>query len=192
MKSFPSDSPPSFKPVLEKYGEFLRRISVPAKTLLLREGEKSRRLYFVEEGCLRLWFSNKGEDLTVQFFFEGERVASAESFFYNRPSFFNIETIEPSVLYYISKKHFEMIWDREPDMAKGLLQVFIHRFMYYAQLHLSFVKNTPTERYLELLETQPRIVQRVPQHYIASYLGITPVSLSRIRNRIARSRENGR
>jgi len=179
-----------FKPLLERYGDLLKKIEIDTKTILLSEGEYARRLYFIEKGCLRLWFNNRGEDVTVQFFFEGDRVASAESFFGNQPSFFNLETLEPSVLYYMTKKNFETILENDPDVSKGLLQVLTQRFMYYAQLHLSFIKDTPTDRYIELLKTQPRIVQRVPQHYIASYLGITPVSLSRIRTRISSVRNN--
>lgn len=57
------------------------------------------------------------------------------------------------------------------------------RFSFYQHLFLSRIKNTPQQRYEELLKEYPNIIQRVPQHYIASYLGITPVSLSRIRNR---------
>jgi len=173
----------SFKPILMRYHDIVHKIEVDAKTVLLKEGEYARKLYFIERGCLRLWFCSKGKEVTVQFFFENERVASAESFFGNCASLFTLETLEPSVLYYMTRKDFETILE-DPDCSKGLIKVLTQRFMYYAALHRSFINNTPKERYLELIKTQPRIIQRVPQHYIASYLGITPVSLSRIRKRI--------
>lgn len=70
-----------------------------------------------------------------------------------------------------------------PSLRQVYEEKLIDRFRVYQQLFLSRIKDTPQQRYEELLKKYPNIIQRVPQHYIASYLGITPVSLSRIRNR---------
>ena len=71
-----------------------------------------------------------------------------------------------------------------PEMRGQMLDIAFNRQFHYMKHFLSFIKDTPTQRYLNLIKENPQIVQRVPQHYIASYLGITPVSLSRIRNKI--------
>lgn len=168
----------------DKYIHLWKRIEVPAKTTLLKEGDISGKAYFIETGCLRMCFNNNGKDITFQFFFENEAVSSIESFKKNEPGLFNIETIEPSVLYWIYKKDFTMITNENQVFKDFLLEVAFERQVHYMKHFLSFIKDKPKERYLKLLKEKPYIVQRVPQHYIASYLGITPVSLSRIRNKI--------
>jgi CRP-like cAMP-binding protein len=156
---------------------------VSAKTTLLKEGELATKLYFIDEGCLRLWFNKDGKDITFQFFFEGQPVSSIDSFLYNQPSIFSIESLEPSKLRYIQKDDFERLLALNSELKNAILERTIQRFRDYMFLFLSRIKDTPHERYTDLVKNHPEIVQRVPQHYIASYLGITSVSLSRIRNR---------
>lgn len=167
----------------KNYSHLFQRQEVPSKTTLLQEGKVSKMAYFVEKGCIRSWFNNNGKDITFQFFFEGEGVSSVESFRTNQPSLFSLETIEPCVIQYISKKDFEFIVDDSPSIRKEIEEHTFRRLIFYQQLFLSRIKNNPKERYDELLHQRPEVLQRIPQHYIASYLGITPVSLSRIRNR---------
>lgn len=167
----------------EKYQHLFKEIEIPAKTILLNEGEVSKYAYFIKKGCLRLWFNNKGKDVTFQFFFENEGVSSIESFRSGEPSLFYIESIEPSIILKISKKNFELIFMENPEYRAIINETIFKRLNHYSRLFMSYIKNTPEERYKELLRDYPEIVRRVPQHYIASYLGITSVSLSRIRNR---------
>lgn len=161
----------------------LKPQEVPAKTTLLREGEISKTMFFVEKGCLRTWLNNDGKEITTQFFFEGDSVSSIESFRTNRPSLYSIETLEPCVLETISQKDFQDAIESLPELKKKFEEHLFNRLFQAQQLFYSYLKNTPQKRYQELIERYPHIVQRVPQHYIASYLGITSVSLSRIRNR---------
>ncbi len=158
-------------------------VEFPSKTTLLHEGEISTRLYFIKKGCLRMWFNNDGKDVTFQFFFEGQAVSSMESFFGRQPSIFNLETIEPSQVTFITKEGFDDLFVRFPELKDGFQQILIQRLSDYSKLFLSRIKDNPQKRYEELLQQHPEIIRRIPQHYIASYLGITPISLSRIRNR---------
>jgi CRP-like cAMP-binding protein len=163
------------------------RLEVPAKTILLREGEVSKKAYIIEKGCVRAWFSNKGKDVTFQFFFEGEGVSSIESFRKKTPSLYSIETVEPCILHWIHKKDWEGILkviSNSPETNAQLMDIMLERQLNYMRQFMSFIRDTPKERYLNLLREKPHIIRRVPQHYIASYLGITPVSLSRIRNAV--------
>jgi CRP-like cAMP-binding protein len=169
---------------LEKYRHLLKEKTIPAKTVLLTEGEVSKKAYFIKTGCLRLWFNNKGKDITFQFFFENEAVSSVESFRSGEPSLFSIESVEPTTVYVISKNNFENIFMNDPAYAAFIQQTIVKRMSHYSRLFMSYIKNTPEERYRELLKNSPHIIKRIPQHYIASYLGITSVSLSRIRNRV--------
>jgi len=172
-----------------KFTSFFQRMEVPAKTVLLREGEISTKAFVIEKGSLRVWFDNKGRDTTFQFFFEGQGISSLESFKKNIPSFFTIETLEPCVIYRIQKKDLEYIIaeiEKLPNYNNQLLEFLFERQFYYMKEFLSFVRDTPEERYQRLISERPHIVQRVPQQYIASYLGITSVSLSRIKARLAK------
>jgi CRP-like cAMP-binding protein len=172
--------------ILESYKHFTKEITVANKTVLLKEGETAKNIFFVKEGCLRMWMNHEGKEITCQFFFENEMVASIESFRHNMPSRLNIQAIEPAALFVLSKKNFDLVIKESPFIKDYLLELAFNRFSDYSKLYLSFLKNNPVERYKDLLANQPRIIQRVPQHFIASYLGITPVSLSRIRKKISK------
>ncbi|HEY0743332.1 MAG TPA: Crp/Fnr family transcriptional regulator [Chryseosolibacter sp.] len=167
----------------EKFRHFFKREQVPARTTLLNEGDISERMFYIEKGCIRLSFNKDGKDITFQFFFEGEGVSSAESFRNNEPSLFSVETIEPCILHVLEKKDYHKMIESSTIIKEELEQQNFQRLMYYQKLFLSRIKTSPEERYKELLVQSPHILQRVPQHYIASFLGITSVSLSRIRNR---------
>jgi CRP-like cAMP-binding protein len=164
------------------YAHLWKEIKVPAKTVLLKEGEVSKKAFYIEKGCMRLWFNNQGKDITFQFFFENEGVSSVESFKTGQPGLFNLETIEPCILRVIHKKDFEKILTESPELEKYIQATMLDRLVFYQKLFLSRIKDNPQKRYLDLVKNHPQIIQRVPQQYIASYLGITPVSLSRIRN----------
>ena len=170
----------------DAYMSMYHRMEVPSKTVLLKEGEISKKAFLIEQGCLRLWFLNNGKDVTFQFFFEEQVVSSAESFRKNIPSFFTIETIEPCVIWWIHKKDLDLIMkdiNALPDVKQSFIDIVFERQYVYMKHFLSFIKDTPQQRYLNLLKEKPEIIRRVPQQYIASYLGITPVSLSRIRSK---------
>jgi CRP-like cAMP-binding protein len=166
-----------------KFQDLFIERKIAAKTVLLHEGEISGQVHFIKKGCLRVWFNKDGKDITLQFFFEGQVVASIDSFLSNQSSMFTIESVEPSTILSISKDSFEQLHRVYPELKEGFQKIIFQRFRNYAQLFLSRIKDTPQERYEDLIKNHPEIIKRVPQHYIASYLGITPISLSRIRNR---------
>jgi CRP-like cAMP-binding protein len=175
---------PRLKKHWNKYQRLFTEIHIPAKATLLKEGEVPRKIFFVKKGCLRASFNNRGKDVTFQFFFENDAVASIESFRTNQLSPISIKSIEPSTIIVLHKSGFETLLRDFPELKDLMLEMAFRRFSQYSRLFLSYIKNNPRQRYLELLKEKPEIVQRVPQRYIASYLGITPVSLSRIRKRI--------
>jgi len=166
-----------------QFQDLLIERQIAAKTILLNEGEISTHAHLIKKGCLREWFNKDGKEITFQFFFEGQAVASIDSFLNNQPSLYNIESIEPSIIYSISKDNFEKINQLFPEFKERFQKLMYQRFRNYANLFLSRIKDSPKERYEDLIKNNPQIIKRVPQHYIASYLGITPTSLSRIRNR---------
>jgi CRP-like cAMP-binding protein len=184
---------PQLNPYWDKYLPFQKRLEISSKTILLDEGSVSENYFFIEKGCVRLYFNNKGNDNTVQFFFENEGLTSLESFLNHTPSAFSIETIEPSVIYQLPKKYVNELMEElnnEPGFTKMILQVMSSRQTHYINDFVSIIRDTPEQRYLNLLNDRPHIIQRVPQHYIASYLGVSTVHLSRIKSKLAKGKQH--
>ena len=175
----------------DKYLPFQQRKEVAAKTVLLQEGKRSQQYIFIEKGCVRAFLQKNGEEKTVQFFFEKEGLTSFESFVNNVPSLVTVETIEPSVIYTLHKKHVLQLVDElshQPQFVPMLLQMSARRQTHYMNEFVSFIRDTPEQRYQNLLNERSHIVRRVPQHYIASYLGVSTVHLSRIKSKLAKGK----
>lgn len=174
----------------EKWRKFLRsfqRMDVPAKTVLLQEGEISGYAYYIEKGIVRAWYNNDGKDVTFQFFMENTMFSSLESFKKGLPSMVSFETIEPCVLWRISKADADGVLEEvyeDKELRNRFMDSLFERVFDYMKHFFSFIKDTPKQRYLNLAKDRPEIIRRVPQHYIASYLGITTVHLSRIKSAI--------
>lgn len=166
-----------------RFREFFIESEIRARTILLREGEIAKHIYFIKKGCLRLWFNKDGKDVTLQFFFEGQAVASIESLVSNQPGMFTLESVEPSTILSISKENLEYLTEVYPELKEGFQNIMFQRFRNYTKLFLSRIKDSPKERYDDLIKNHPEIVNRVPQRHVASYLGVTPISLSRIKKR---------
>lgn len=178
----------------EKWRKFLNtfeRIEVPAKTLLLQENEVSYNAYYLEKGVVRAWYNNDGKDVTFQFFLENTMFSSLESFKKGLPSMVSFETIEPCILYKIGKPDVDAFLEEVygcPELRTLLMDALFERMFDYMKHFFSFIKDTPQQRYLNLIKEKPEIIKRVPQHYIASYLGVTTVHLSRIKSKILKNK----
>ena len=182
---------PQLNAYWEKYLPFQKRMEVPAKTILLEEGKKSQHYIYIEKGCVRTFLNKNGDDKTVQFFFENEGLTSFDSFINNTPSLVTIETIEPAVIFLLHKKYVTQFLEdlsQEPGFAKMIMQMAAQRQMHYMNEFVSFIRDTPEQRYQKLLKERPHIIRRIPQHYIASYLGISKVHLSRIKSKLAKGK----
>ncbi|MFD1318232.1 Crp/Fnr family transcriptional regulator [Loigolactobacillus zhaoyuanensis] len=172
---------------LKKYGSMLTdglyMEQAPALTTLLYQGDISHSLYFIKQGSLRLWHNNGDKDITMQFFFENQMVSAFESIYLATASLYSIESLENTILYRLDRDNLLKLMDNSEELQHDILNFICERFINYQHYFLSRIKDSPAERYHDLVANEPRIIARVPQHYIASYLGITAVSLSRIKNR---------
>ena len=142
-------------------------------------------VYFIEEGIIRYFQVENGEEVTGQFFFTGGWYTDLESFLSNSYSRQTAQAIESTSLLYISKQDLEKLYKEIPQFERlGRLiaeQAFIGLRKKTDNLTLLDAK----ERYLNLLKHRPKVIRRIPQYYIASYLGIKPQSLSRIRKAVS-------
>ncbi|MFD1417547.1 Crp/Fnr family transcriptional regulator [Companilactobacillus keshanensis] len=167
----------------DKLEKFFVKSNFEKGSILLDEGDIATEIYIVISGALRLWHNDDGRDITMQFFFENQMVSSFESFYLGEPSGFSIESIENTEVLMLSKKNFDLIRRLYPSIEPDVTSLICERFIEYRNIFFSQIQYSPEERYRELEKNEPEILERVPLHFVASFLGITPVSLSRIRKR---------
>jgi CRP-like cAMP-binding protein len=141
----------------------------------------------VVKGAVRYFHVKDGEEITGYFSFEDEMLSSYKSFLTRQPGLFYIQALEDSQIVTLSHNALQEVCANQIMSFKmerfGRLMAE-HYLICYEDRVASFITQTPEERYHKLLETGGEVMQRIPQHYIANFLGITPVSLSRIRRRI--------
>ena len=164
---------------------YLRRLK--KRELFIASGQVCHEIAFIFSGSFRLYFLKDGTEISNYFCFEQELISSYVSFLRREPSPLNIEAMEDAVLVCFTHAAQQALL-HNPAMAFKMEQfgrtVAEYLICCYEDRIFSFVTQTPEERYRQLLQKQPLFLQRVPQHYLANYLGITPVSLSRIRKRM--------
>lgn len=152
--------------------------------LLMEEGEIYSRCYFVLKGLVRQYYVLDGEEKTTAFFIENQTVASFTHYTMQKPSDHYLACVEDSILVVGAFDVEPVMFEKYPALEK-LTRIMMGEDMAKTQDRLSaFVTSSPEKRYLDFLENRPELVQRVPLHQIASYLGITAESLSRIRKRL--------
>lgn len=174
---------PKFGEVISNYKGFWLEQNLPSKQTVLKEGSVSNALYFIIKGSMRLSNNNNGTEISIQFFFENDFVCSFESFLKDTPSLFSLDTIEDTKVLVIKKEHWKIILNENPSLKEMFMDFTSDRLVNYLNHFLEYIKEKPEVRYQNLVKNKSHIIQRVPLQYIASYLGITKVSLSRIRAR---------
>ncbi|HZG26412.1 MAG TPA: Crp/Fnr family transcriptional regulator [Chitinophagaceae bacterium] len=169
---------------------FCKTLFLPKKLrkrqFLLQEGDVNKYTAFVEKGILRTYtVDDKGAEHILQFALEGWWLADLYSFENNEPSAFNIEALENCELLLITNPSWETLLQKIPAFER-YFRILVQNNLVATQRRLiGALSESAEEQYVKLLNTYPDCVQRVPQHMIASYLGITRETLSRIRNQKA-------
>ena len=164
---------------IKKYGKSL---SVEEETILLRGDEKAKEAYYIVSGGIRLFFYTDDSEVTLEFFFENSIVSSFSSFREGVPSAYWLETIEKSELVAIPKAGINQLLTDFPDLSSLYIAGLEDRLSSYIKRLNTLLSHDAKERYNLLVRERPDIIQRVRQKYIASYIGIKPESLSRIRS----------
>lgn len=161
-----------------------KREEVAKNTTLIAEGEVSKRFYFMESGMGRSYYLKEdGKDITQWFFAGGKFMSSVDSFFQQTPSLYYLETLEDSVLYSITKNEMDILFSKYHKMEQLGRLASIEMLTKVTNKLNAIQFQTAKQRYEYMLEEFPNISHRVPLGYIASYLGMTQETLSRIRRK---------
>jgi len=159
---------------------------VRKKQFLLHEGEVCRNIGFVNSGCLREYkIDNKGSEHIIQFAIEDWWVSDLNSFLAGSPATYNIDALEDSEVLQLGKSARDKLLDSCPKMER-FFRILIEANLVSSQQRITDSLSTSAEkRYLKFVKTYPKLFEQVSQNHIASYLGITPQSLSRIRKELS-------
>ncbi len=170
----------------DHFTTFLQPKTYKKKEFLLHAGEISKHLAFVNEGIFRTYTIDKtGEEHILQFSLEDWWTGDTYSGLTQKPSTFFIEALEDSHVYLIDNQQLEIIFAEIPKFERYFRILAQNRFIALQERINGDLSDSAEERYLDLLNRYPTLLQRVPQQYIASFLGIQPPSLSRIRKQLA-------
>lgn len=164
--------------------EFAELRSYAKNELIFTEGNISNEIYFVTKGCVRLFYNVDGSDKTAFFYTQGKFICAGESYTFNLPAIENYQALEDTELIVLSKVAIEellAISSRFEVIARIATE---NELITCQKMIASFITKSAEERYVDLLNNQGELFQRVPQQYIASFLGVSPETLSRIKARV--------
>ena len=164
---------------------YFHQVSFAKNVKLLEQGRIENYLYFIEEGLVRFHIENNEKDTTFNFGLEGQFISAYDSFLTQAPSTYSVSTLSKTILSRINYQDLQLVYKNTSVgekigrlAAEELFKLKINRL-------LSMLNETPEQRYLNLLQTRKEYLQKIPLKYLASYIGVAPETLSRIRKRIS-------
>ena len=156
--------------------------SYKKNTILLSEGEVAKECYFILQGCIRSYYVIDGEERTTEFYTESQPITPV-SYVTKQPSEYYLSCLEDCVVSLGTRN--QILLEKLPKLETLLLKLNGEMLVQNQVSFDNFKNFSPEKRYLDLIETRPELINRVPQYHLATYLGITPVSLSRMRKRLS-------
>lgn len=172
------------------FTSMLKVRQVHKKAFLIQEGDRCRHTYFVNKGCLRTYYTDKeGIEHNVQFSIEDWWVGDMYSVLSQKPARYNVVALEDSELLAIEQDDQERLYGQVPKFERFFRNLLQNAFVALQERILSGMSETAEERYLNFRKKYPDMEKRIPQNQIASYLGITPESLSRVRRNMTRKKK---
>jgi CRP-like cAMP-binding protein len=162
---------------------FMKVSSLEKNEYFLKTGEVCNTLAFITNGSMRLYYDSPNKEVCNDFFFENSLVGSIASFMSNIPSIINIVAIEKCSLITLHKDDI-MTLIKKHESFKNMANIIIQEQLIRSEKReAELLQNSPEDRFKNLMEEHPKLFKRIPLHYVASYLGITPETLSRYRTK---------
>jgi len=166
--------------------QFFTLKKVRKRQYMLNEGEVCKYNLFVAKGLLRSFgVEENGYEQVVQFAVEGWWISDLNSFFSGDVAVYNIEALEDCELLLLTRQSMDKMLEKLPKMERYFRLLMQNHIVALRQRIIASQRHSAEERYIKLIEGFPTILARVPQQYIASYLGMTPETLSRVRKQIS-------
>jgi len=166
-----------------RFADIMHEKQIHKKEVLLKEGQVSREFYFIVSGCLRSFSLENGKEVNIRFYFEDDFVADFVSFRNEEPSKFYLAAMEDSILYCGVKTEVMPVLQSDISFYSFVFRFFQTKYFEEAEHSNTFKLMSPEGRYQFLLEHKPHYLQRIPLTALASYLGISRETLSRIRKK---------
>jgi len=157
---------------------------------LLREGQKSVDSYFILKGCVRQYYTSNEDEITTRFFFEEDWVISVNEYSENQGSIHNWICVEDCIVIAGNEQKARQLFEKFPGLETISRKIVEKAFSEIQRSVISYHSENPEQRYLSLITNHPDILQRIQQYHIASFIGVKPESLSRIRKRVTRRRSD--
>lgn len=196
MKELPQTTRDIARELARKYStmthdelDILENILVPMKfakgQMILREGEVCKNIYYIERGLVRQFYFKKGNEVTEHMAVEGNVVMCIESLFKEEPTRLQIEALEPVMIYAMPKARLEEVAMHNVNI-QILYRKILEESLILSQVHADLLRfETAKDRYLRMCKISPQVTLRAKLVYIASYLQMTPETLSRVRASVA-------
>jgi len=172
---------------LEEVTNKFKSKSIKKNSYLLREGDTCKDFIFVQKGCLRLYYVKDDIEVSVWFAFQHSSAIEIYSFISENPSEYYLQAIEDSEVLYIPKTELKKLYQHQPKMQEMMRNFWEAVLLDLISRFIALEKDSAEKRYLDLLNNSDYL-ETIPQKYLASFIGVTPTSLSRIRKKILKGR----
>lgn len=173
---------------LDYVSGMFNRKTIQKNGYLLQQGDICKDLVFVQKGCIRLYYLKDGVEVSVWFAFPQSSAIEMYSFISNNPSNYFLQAIDDSEVLCLSKKALNKLYTQLPAMQEMMRNFWEDVILNLIERFTALQTDSAEKRYLGLLQ-KPNYLETVPQKYLASFIGVTPTSLSRIRRQIARKQK---
>lgn len=161
-------------------------ITYPKGKIFISEGQIVNKCFHIISGCVRKYHLKDGEEKTTDFFIENDSITTRPSGSKELKSQYYLECVEDTKMSYINAEQEEILYAKFPRFQSMCRITTEHKLAEYQKMFSVFIASSPEERYLYIQQSRPDLLNRVPQYQLASYLGIKPESLSRIKKRLMR------
>jgi len=164
--------------------QFITR-TIKKNAFLLKAGEVSKDFIFVKSGCIRMYYLSNGIEISAWFSLNQSIAMEVQSFISQCPSVCYLQATEQSEVAVLQRSRLEKLYQVEPKMQELMRKIWEAALVLVIPRFLSLQNDSAEKRYLDLIQN-PELIQQIPQKYLASFIGVTPTSLSRIRKKIAK------
>lgn len=158
-----------------------RDFKIKRNEYLLREGEIEKYIYFIEEGSIRAYVSNEEEEYIIRFGYKNSIITALDSFFSGKPSRLNLQAIKQCRIRAVRKEDFNALIQKSPENTRLYQFVLEQLIVQQMEREMDILTVLPVDRYKRVQERSPHLFQEIPNKHIASYLRMTPETLSRLK-----------